>query len=147
MRKKIADIIQEAGTKAKKEARLEVLRKNDHPALRMVLAVALNPNIEWDLPPGDPVYKENELRHDQEGTLYNEIRKLYLFLKPNWMTREHNPNLSTEKRGNLFIQFLETIDAEDAKLMIAASHKRLPVKLSKETIEEAFPGLMTWGKD
>lgn len=146
MRKKISEIIQEAGTKAKKEARLDILRKNDHPALRIVLAAALNPNVVWDLPEGEPVYTPNDLKHDQEGALYNSVRKLYMFLKPNFLFSEYNPNLSTEKRGNLFIQFLESIDAEDAKLMVAASQKKLPVKLSKETIEEAFPGLMSWGK-
>lgn len=146
MRKKISEIIQEAGTKAKKEARLDILRKNDHPALRIVLAAALNPNVVWDLPEGEPVYTPNDLKHDQEGALYNSVRKLYMFLKPNFLFSEYNPNLSTEKRGNLFIQFLESIDVEDAKLMVAASQKKLPVKLSKETIEEAFPGLMSWGK-
>lgn len=145
MRPKISSIIAEAASRAKKEKRIEVLRKYDHPALRIVLALALNPNVKWDLPEGDPVFVPNELAHDQEGALYNEVRKLYLFLQPNHLFREYNPNLTTQKRGNLFIQFLETIDAEDARLMVAASHKKLPVKLSAETIEEAFPGVISWG--
>jgi hypothetical protein len=144
MRPSIAQVLTEAAGKAKKEKRIEVLRKYDHVALRIFLAVALNPHVKWDLPEGDPEYKENYLPHDQEGVLYNEMRKLYLFLKPNHIYKEYNPNLTQQKRGQLFIQLLEQVDRADAKFLIAASHKKLPVKLSKETIEEAFPGLLTW---
>lgn len=144
MRTSISAVLTEAASKAKKDKRIEILHKNDHVALRIFLAVALNPHVKWDLPEGDVPYKPNELAHDQEGVLYNEMRKLYLFLKPNHIYKESNPRLTQEKRKQLFIQLLEQVDREDAKFLIAASHKKLPVKLSKETIEEAFPGLLTW---
>lgn len=147
-RRSIASVLTEAASRAKKDKRIEVLHQNDHVALRIFLAVALNPHVKWDLPEEDPEkpleYKENELPHDQEGVLYNEMRKLYLFLKPNHIFKEYNPNLDQKKRQLLFVQLLEQVDREDAKFLLAASHKKLPVKLSRETIEEAFPGLLTW---
>jgi hypothetical protein len=143
-RKSIAAVLTEAAGRAKKDKRIEVLHQNDHVALRIFLAVALNPHVKWDLPDEDPEYKPNELPHDQEGVLYNEMRKLYLFLKPNHIYKEYNPNLDQKKRQQLFIQLLEQVDREDAKFLMAAKHKKLPVKLSRETIEEAFPGLLTW---
>lgn len=146
MRLKISTILTEAGTKAKKERRLEILHQHDHPALRIFLAVAFHPKIEWDLPENfEPQYIPNELKHDQEGILYREIRRLYMFLKPNHLFNEYNPALTPEVRGKLFVQLLETVDAEDAVFLVAASKKKLPLKLSKDTVEEAFPGLLTWG--
>jgi hypothetical protein len=145
---KISTILTEAGTKAKKERRLEILREHDCPALRIFLAVALHPKIEWDLPAdADPQYIPNELKHDQEGVLYSEMRRLYMYLKPNHLFHEYNPNLSPERRLKLFVQLLEMVDAEDAIFLVAAAKKKLPLKLSKDTIEEAFPGLLTWGLD
>lgn len=144
MRPTISAVLAEAAGRAKKVDRIAVLHKYDHAGLRMFLAVALNPNIQWDLPDEDPVYKPNELEHDQEGALYSEMRKLYLYLKPNHIYKEYNPNLTQAKRQMLFTQLLETVDRKDAIALLAARRKKLPVKLSKETIEEAFPGLLTW---
>ncbi len=144
MRPSISEVLTEASSVAAKEKRVAILHKHDHPALRIFLAIALNPSVKWDLPEEDPIYNENELPYDQEGVLYNEIRKFYLYLKPNHLFTEYNPNLTQEKRQLLFIQLLEQVGREDAKLLLSARRKKLPMKLSKECIEEAFPGLLTY---
>jgi len=146
MRQKISAILNDASSRSRKERRIEILRTNDHPALRIFLACALHPKIEWDLPDEDPAYTPNELKHDQEGIFYREIRKLYLYLKPNHIFKEYNGRINQAKRQLLFIQLLEAVDSEDAIYLMAARKKKLPVKLSKETIEDAFPGLLTWGE-
>ncbi len=145
MRPTISSILDDASKLAmKREDRVAILRKNDHPALRILLAIALHPLVEWDIPEEDPPYTPNPFPFDQESTLYNGIRKFYLYLKPNHLFKEHNPHLTPYKRQLLFIQMLESVDANDAKLLLAIKRKKLPVKLSKDTIEEAFPGLLTW---
>ena len=81
-------------------------------------------------------YKENDLV-DQESVLYSESRRLYLF------TEGGNPNLKQTRREYLFIQLLESIDKEDAKLMIAVKDKKLPYKgINVDIVNKAFPGLI-----
>lgn len=69
------------GSVAKK---VEWLRKNDTPTLRMILQHAFDPNIAYNLPEGDPPFKRNENPIDMtETSLYAETRKLsYLWLIP-----------------------------------------------------------------
>lgn len=143
--KSMGAILAEAASKLKKEARIKVLRDNNHPSFRIMLALALNPYVHWNLPEEDPAYTPNELEHDQESVLYAEMHRLYLFLKPNHIYKDRPPaGLDPRKRDILFIQLLEQVSREDAELLLAAKHKKLPVKLSRETIEEAYPGLLSW---
>lgn len=144
LRKSMAAILEEAASKTKKADKVKVLQDNNHVAMRIMLALALNPNVEWDLPEGDYQYRPNPIEIDQDNILYNEMRKFYLYLKPNHVYKEYNPNLSQERRKMLFIQLLEQVDRNDALMVDAARKKKLHVKLSKDVIEEAFPGLLTW---
>lgn len=144
LRKSMSAILAEAASKSKKSEKVKVLQDNNHVEMRIMLALALNPNIEWDLPEGDYQYKPNPIEIDQDSILYNEMRKFYLFLKRNHVYRDYNPNLSQEKRKMLFIQLLEQVDRNDAIMIDHARKKKLHVKLSKDVIDEAFPGLLTW---
>jgi len=43
----------------------------------------------------------------------------------------------------MFIELLETVDAEEAELIIAAKDKKSPYKnITKKLVQEAFPGLL-----
>jgi hypothetical protein len=54
-----------------------------------------------------------------------------------------NPNLTPLKRESLFIGLIESIDPEDAKVLLAAKDKKLPVKgITSTIVNEAFPGLI-----
>lgn len=134
MVKSISEILKEV-SEAKKEKKVEVLRNNDSQPLRSVLAHALDPYITWMLPEGAPPYKPSEAL-DQHNRLYQEARKFYIFCDPAL-------NLPKVKREMLFIEFLESIDPDDAKLMIAVKDKKIPFKgINAKLINEAFPGLI-----
>lgn len=134
MIRSISEILKEV-SEAKKDKKVEILRKNDSQPLRAVLAHALDPYIKWMLPEGAPPYKPNEAL-DQHNRLYQEARKFYIFCDPNL-------NLPRVKREALFIEFLESIDPEDAKLIIAAKDKKIPYKgITAKLVNEAFPGLI-----
>ena len=139
-------ILELAASKTKKADKVKVLQENNHTALRIMVALALNPYVEWDLPEGEILFKPNPIEIDQESVLYNEMRKFYLYLKPNHVYREYNGRLTQEKKKQLLIQLLEQVDKRDAAMILAATQKKLHVKLGKDVIEEAFPGLLTWGK-
>ena len=74
---------------------------------------------------------------DQQNILYSEYRRLYLF------TKNGNPNLKQIRRESLFIELLESVDKDDAKLLLHMKDKNLPYPgVTKDIINKAFPGLI-----
>jgi hypothetical protein len=50
------------------------------------------------------------------------------------------PQMRPIKRETLFIEFLESLDPDDAELIIGMKDKKLPFRgLTKKTVCEAFP--------
>ncbi len=136
MRLSIAEILKKVSESKTKEEKLEIFRKHDSSAIRTILKFALDPNIKWALPEGDPPYKPCQFL-DQHSMLYQEARRLYLFIEGG------NDNLKPIKRESLFITLLESIDPEDAKVLLAAKNKKLPHKgITVNLINEAYPGLI-----
>jgi hypothetical protein len=136
MKLSISEILKRASDIKDETARIGWLRQNSSTTLHAVLRGIYDPNIKWSLPEGTPPYKENDLV-DQESILYSESRKFYLF------TEGGNPNLKQVRREYLFIQLLESIDKEDAKLMIAVKDKKMPYKnITLNVVNTAFPGLI-----
>lgn len=136
MRLSISEILDRVSRASSKQEKIDMLRQYDSFALRTVLKGALDPNIEWLLPEGEPPYKSNSLV-GQETMLYVEAKKMYLFVKGG------NDNLKQLRREALFIQMLETIDPKDAKLLCAMKDKKIPYKgITRNMVSEAFPGLI-----
>lgn len=133
----ISEILRMANDAQDEHARLHILRMNDSPTLRNMLNLALNKNVVWQLPDGIPPYKPNDLV-DQQHRLYTEMRKMYLFIEGG------SPNLKQLRRETLFIELLESLDPEDAKLVLAAKDKNFPYSnITIELVNTAFPGLIT----
>ena len=62
---------------------------------------------------------------------------MYLFVEGG------NPSLKQLRRESLFVQLLETVSADDAKLLLAIKDKYLPYPgVTPDIIKEAFPGLL-----
>jgi hypothetical protein len=125
------------GDKVNGKARL--LQKYDNATLRKILKYTFSPKVTFDLlPKGEPPYKPNDLV-DQEGVLYHETRRLYLF------TDGGNPDLKQLRKEALFIEVLEAVAPADAKLLIGMKDKKLPEEykgITKAVVEKAFPGLL-----
>ena len=65
---------------------------------------------------------------------------MYLFIE------NGSPNLSQAKREMLFVGLLETIDPEDAKLLLAVKNKEIPYPtITKKLVNDAFPGFLKAG--
>jgi hypothetical protein len=134
MRLGIAEVLKMVSEQKTKEEKINVFRKNDSSALRTVLKYALDPTVKWALPPGAPPYKPAPYL-DQQAMLYSEARRLYLFIEGG------NSNLTPLKRETLFIGLLESIDPEDAKVLLSAKDKKLK-GVTAAIVNEAFPGLI-----
>lgn len=136
MRKKLYQILKEVSEFTPASDRHLFLKQNESVAIRALLRYAFDKNVKFLLPKGNPPYKPFE-GHDAEGRLYTEIRRLYLFVEGG------NPNLKPLRREALFIQILESVDPEDAKLVLAIKDKKLPFKgITEKTVRQAFPDLL-----
>jgi hypothetical protein len=91
-------------------------------------------DINLDLPSGEPPYKPatQEQSSDLEERLYSEWKKMYLFFPGN--------NIAKVRREQLFIQYLEGLHPEDAKLILAMKEHRTPWKpMSAHVARKAYP--------
>jgi hypothetical protein len=137
MRKSVAEILEEISALKKKEDKITKLRENvSNMVMLKILQWTYDQRIKWLLPEGEVPYNPTKYL-DQEGNLYNEARRLYLFVEGG------NPNLKQIRREFLFIQLLETLSPKEAQLMASVKDKKLPFKgISEKLIQEAFPGLI-----
>lgn len=133
----VSTILKEASEITSRPKRVQFLQSHrPNKVMLQLLKYLYDPNIKFSLPEGTPPYTENDLP-DQETRLYQEARRLYLFLEGN------ATNVPPLRKEAIFIEILEVVDPEDAKLLIAVKDKKKPYKgLTKTIIEEAFPGLL-----
>jgi len=130
------EILTKVNNAKDKPKKIEVLRRYDTNELRMFLKGAFSPTLEWLMPEGAPPYKPNEAPVGTEHTwLKQEVKRMFHFLKGG------NPQLSQMKRDNMFIQMLEGLCAEEAKLLIQVKDKELNKHykgLTANLVKEAF---------
>jgi len=137
---RLSSILEQAAEQTARKDKIEYLRRNANPSLLVILRHMFDPNIKFQLPEGDPPFNEFEgLRGEADSRLYQELRKLYLFVEGGHST------LHQLRRETLFIELLESIAPEDAKMLLAMKDKKpYPGKkgLTKKLIVEAFPDLI-----
>lgn len=139
MKRSLSEILQKAAKQKKVADRVGILQHNDSDTMRKVLKYTFSEKITFDqLPEGEPPYQPNSLV-DVENVLFAETRRLYLF------TDGGNPDLRQTRKEQLFIEVLENVDSQDAKLLIGMKDKKLPEEykgITKTVVEKAFPGLL-----
>jgi hypothetical protein len=132
----VSEILKKASELNDEASRIDWLRRNNSVALESILRGAFDQTIKWLLPEGNPPYKPNDIV-DQQHRLYTESRKLYLFIEGG------NPNLKQTRREALFIELLEAVDPEDAKLLLSIKDKKLPyAAITPELVNKTFPGIL-----
>lgn len=101
-------------------------------ALAIIFKHAFLPEHKFDLPETDPPYKEDEAHESMSATnLYSELRRLYIFTRT---------DLQKIRRESLFIQLLEGVAKDEAKLLLAIKNQELPKlykKITKKAVTEA----------
>ena len=139
IKKTFHEIFTEVGNASKKADKIRVLHENSSKELKAVLGYTYDPNVEWLIPEGDPPYRPLEKSLDQEYGLAQESRKFYLFVKGITPAQR---NLTQAKRESIYISMLESIDPDDAKVLLAMKTGKLPYKgLTQKLVAEAFPGI------
>ena len=132
----ISEIFTKINNAKDKPKKIEVLRQYDSPGMRMILKGAFDPKIEWDLPEGTPPYIANEAPAGTEHTyLEVEAKRLYNFAVGG------NDQLNKIRKETLFIQMLEGLHADEAKVLLDIKNKSLNKTykgLTSEMVKEAF---------
>lgn len=136
MKLSVSEILKRADQLGTLQERKAFLLQHDSPAIHTILKCVFDPSVKFLLPKGKAPYKPTEFDR-QESRLYAEMRKMYLFLEGG------NPNLSQIKREQIFIELLESVDPQDAELLVAVKDKKLPYKnINRNLIEKTYPGLI-----
>lgn len=136
----IAEILKIVSEQKTTEDKVKKLQELNTPVLQQILKYALDPSIKWKLPEGEPPYNPSPY-DDTQSMLYQEARRMYLFIEGG------NDNLTPLRREQLFISLLESLDKEDAKLIVAAKDKKIPYKgITIKLVNTAFPGLISQEK-
>ena len=101
------------------------------------MGFCFDPKIKWLLPEGDPPFEPNKKSTDSQNVLLADHRKLHIFVE----SVEYR-DLRDIKREQLFIQFLEELDPDDARLMLSIKNKKMPYKgITAALVKDAFPNL------
>ena len=116
----MSEVLTKVNNAKDKPKKIQVLRDYDNQPLRQVLKGAFDPKIEWDLPAGDPPYIANEAPIGTEhGLLRNEAKRLWYFVKG------ANNELTKTQKETMFIQMLEGLHKDEAKLLLGMKSKSL----------------------
>lgn len=113
MTKYIPEILEEVNNDPKS---LEKYKNNG--ALKLLFEHAFLPEKKFDLPEGEPPYKQDAAPLGMTPTNFTqEMRRLYIFTP----ARE----LPKIRKEALFIQILETVHPSEAKVLIAVKDQKL----------------------
>ena len=129
----LAEVVNTATKLKTKEEKVEWLKQHNSLPLRNILALMYNKHkFKFNIPTATPPYTPSEYP-DSQGMLKREARKLKYFVE-GW----GGENVHPYRREALFIQMLESVDAQDAELLCKMV-KQKPLKgLTGEVINEAL---------
>ena len=120
---------------------MKVLQENNSQALRSLFIWNYDDSVISAIPDGDVPYRPNPAPMGTEHTLLEkEARKFYYFIKGG------ADNLPSMKKENMFIQMLEGLHEDEAKVLCLVKDKQLGkrYRITKAVVETAFPTIV-WG--
>ena len=136
MTKFVYEVLEEVAKKRSKKDKVAILKDNESWALKDIIRGSMDSSVKWNLPGGQPPYEPSE-GHNHPSNLLKENEQFKYFVKGG--PGDQMPDL---KRENIFIGLIEGVHPQDAKLIIAMINKEKPKGLSKQVVQEAFPGLL-----
>ena len=128
------DLVGKAKTREEKR---QVLTDRDNFATRALLQLNYHPDVKWHLPPGKPPYTPGQVADSTPNSLHFEVKKLDYYVDPS----PHD--LPMLRRESMFVELLERVDPNDAKLIIAVKDRKLSYKgLSYKLVKDTWPDLL-----
>ena len=105
------------------------------PDFKAAIQLVFVDGIQLDLPAGAPPYKKLDMP-DNWGynRLPRELKKMHYFIKGS------SSKLTKAKKESMFIEMLESLSPQEAKLLIQIKDKKLEYKgITKRYVKKAFP--------
>lgn len=130
------EIVKNAESLKTIKERVKYLKKyRDRRAFKGLIQISYDKRIKVSLPDTDPPYKESNLAEGLTDTrIDNEFRRFWVFL-------EHGPykDMKQTKREQMFINILENLHAEEAKIFLKAFQHKWRIKgIRTEHVNEIF---------
>ncbi|NBP01210.1 MAG: hypothetical protein EBU90_13935 [Proteobacteria bacterium] len=138
--KNIYEIFDEFEEAKTKEERKAVIERNLSPTLYKVLEYAFHPNYEWTIEEIPDSYKiPDTFPGVSYAHLGTELRRIYLFQKGH----PTEQNLTEQRKTELLIQLLESLEPREAEVIMGIMKKDLGVKgLTYKFVKECFPNML-----
>ena len=136
----ILETLELVGKAKTREEKRQVLKDRENFATKALLQLNYHPDVKWYLPPGNPPYTPGQVADSTPNSLHFEVKKLDYYVDPS----PHD--LPLLRRESMFVQLLERLDPNDAKLILAVkdqklSYKGLSYKLVKDTWDDLLPDI------
>lgn len=137
----IHEILELASKQRSRAKKIEILQEYRNDALTSLFIWNFDDTVVSLLPEGDVPYKENDVPVGTDHTsLRREWKHLYNFVKGG------NNALSGLRRETMFIQMLEGLHPEEAKVLCLIKDKNLQTKykINYDVVREAYTDIQ-WG--
>tara|TARA_A100001234_G_C12558440_1_gene356293 strand:- start:280 stop:693 length:414 start_codon:yes stop_codon:yes gene_type:complete len=135
MNKYLFEVMQEVAKAKKKTDKVSILKQNETWALKDIIRGSMDKTIKWSLPDGEPPYTPAE-SHNHPTDLKRQNVKFKYFVQGMFMD---TPKFKKER---MFLEMIEGVHPEDAKLVIGMINKKTPKGITRAVVEEAYPGLL-----
>ena len=137
----IHEILDLASKRRSKAKKVEILQEYANDALKVILIWNFDDTAISVIPKGHVPYTENEV---PVGTDHTSLRVEYKYLFN--FVKGGNDSLTSLRRETMFIQILEGLHPEEAKILCLVKDKELQskYKLTYEIVREAYPDIQ-WG--
>jgi hypothetical protein len=133
----ILETLELVGKAKTREEKRQVLADRDNFATRALLQLNYHPDVKWHLPAGAPPYTPGQVADSTPNSLHFEVKKLDYYVDPS----PHD--LPMLRRESMFVELLERVDPNDAKLIIAVKDRKLSYKgLSYKLVKDTWPDLL-----
>ena len=137
----VHEILEYVGKQKSKVAKVQALKEHRNDALVSILIWNFDQTVVSMIPEGDVPFKPNESPLGTDHTsLRREQRNLYHFVKGG------NDTLNGIRRETMFIQMLEGLHPNEARIIILAKDGRLDEEyaITYDQVAEAYPDIQ-WG--
>ena len=134
----VVETLEMVGKAKTREEKKQILLDRENFATKAILQLNYHPDVKWKIPKGAPPYVPNE--NSADASLHFEVKKLDYYTDPS----PHD--LPMLRRESMFVQLLERLDPNDAKLILAVkdrklSYRGLSYKLVKDTWSDLLPDI------
>ena len=138
--KNLYEVFDEFEMASSKKDKMAVIEKNLSKTLVQVFELTYHPEYQWLITEMPVEYRiPDTLPGISRCQLSTEIRKLYLFRKGDPSAEK----LTDQKRKQLLLQLIESLEPREAEVVIGILSKDLGVKgLNYKFVKEAFPQLL-----